>query len=205
MRLRVNVEIEPAVFEEGALAGVGAEIVRRANIAWFTVEAEAGRLDALRALPGVISTLALPSCDDRLHELPADLAWEAIGAGDAHGLVAMRLEAGRSAGRVVALRLGAEVRALCFVRCHRTAGMDLAVYRPGAGARRPLARHSDGLRDQSRAGMHDWPAGTRRVLCMWVGHLPPGPAEAEAGFADGWIRVQGRPEPFSFTAPFQLG
>ncbi len=208
MELRVSTEVEPAVFEEAALADVGARVVHHVHTGWVSVEVDAARLEELRHCRGVVAILPVPSCDDRLDRLPGDLTWEALAEGNAFDQVAMRLEVGRVGGRAAALRLSAEALQLCFVRCHRTTGLDMVVSRPdlrAAGGRAVLARHSDGLRDHSRAGMHDWPAGTKRSIVMWVGHLPPGPASVEAGFTGGWIRVQGRPRPFTFTAELALG
>jgi hypothetical protein len=208
VRLRVSTEVEPAVFAEASLRALGARVVRHVHKGWFTAEVDSDRLEELRRLPGVLETHVVPSCDDRLDQLPPDLTWRVLAEHDCHGLVGFRLEAGEAGGRVLALRLVASVHQTCFLRAHRTAAMDIAVCRPDPavpGGLRVLQRHSDGLRDQSVAGMHDWKAGETRQITMWVGHLPPGEAVVEAGLLDGWIRVRGRPVPCTFRAAVRLG
>jgi len=208
VQLRVSTEVEPAVFDEAALQGVGARVLRHVHTGWLTVQLDPARLPELRRLRGVLDTLAVTACEDRLGELPPDTQWRVLGEGDAHGLLACSLEAGASGGRTVVLRLTATARQMCFVRSHRTSGLDLAVWRtdPAArGGRRLLARHADGLRDRSKAGMHDWASGRSTEIAMWVAHLPPGGAVVEAGLGQGAIRVQGRLLPFAFTAPLTLG
>ena len=208
MQLLVSTEVEPGVFDEAVLEDVGGHVSHRVHLGWLTVECEADRVGDLGRQRGVVATLPLPACDDRLDQLPPGLAWAPLADADAAKLVAFRLETGRIAGRIQVLRLTATALQPCFVRCHRTAAIDMAVVRRSAtapGGRVVLARHSDGLRDESAAGMHDWPAGTVRSIVMWVGHLPPGEAVVESGFPGGWIRVAGRPVPFAFTSPLILG
>jgi hypothetical protein len=209
LRLRVSTEVEPAVFDEAELGRLEAHVVHRVHKGWISVEIDPGRLEELRRARGVRDTLAVVACEDRLDQLPPDTAWSTLATADAHGLVDFTLEAGASGGRVVVLRLTAVARETCLVRSHLTDAIDIAVYRAGTDARpggpRPLARHSDGLRDRSAAGSHDWKAGTTCTIAMWVGHLSPGECAAEAGFLDGLIRVKTKLLPFTFRAPFRLG
>ncbi len=200
MRLRVSTEVEPTAFDEAALATVDARVLQRVHIGWLTVDVPAARLGELRHLRGVVDTLAVAACDDRLDQLPADTVWRPLAEGDAHALAAFALEAGSSGGRVVALRLTARVQQSCFLRAHRTSGLDITV--SGADGR-PVSRHSTGLRDRSVAGAHEWKAGETHAITLWVGHLPAGRYAVTAG-VDGWLRVAGRPTPFALAAEVTL-
>ena len=208
MRLVVSTEVEPAVFDEAELAEVGARVIRHVHMGWFSADCEADRVGDLRRLKGVLSTLVIQACDERLDQLPEDLRWKPLGEADCHGLLGFRLEAGTVHGRTVALRLRADVRQACFVRSHLTSGMDIVLSRadPGApGGRRVAARHSEGLRDRTGNGMQNWKEGENRQITMWVGHLPAGRYTVEAGLVDGWIRVGGPLVPFTFEAEVELG
>ena len=201
MRLRVSTEVEPTAFDEGALTTVDARVLQRVNIGWLTVDVPAARLGDLRHLRGVVDTLAVAACDDRLDQLPADTTWRPMADGDAHGLATFALEAGSSGGQVVAVRLTARVHQACFLRSHRTSGLDITLRDPSG---RTVLRHSSGLRDRSVAGVHEWKAGDTHAITLWVGHLPPGRYAVTAG-VDGWLRVAGRPTPFALQAEATLG
>ena len=208
MRLIVSTEVEPAVFDEGELAEIGARVIHHVHKGWFSAECDAERVRDVRRCKGVLSTLIVSACDDRMDQLPAGTKWGALAEADCHALVGFQLEAGTAGGRTVAIRLRAQVRQNCFVRSHRTSGMDIVLYRPDPGVpggRRVIARHSDGLRDRTDAGMHNWKAGDSRQIAMWVGHLPAGAYMVEAGLVDGWIRVGGPLLPFTFSAEVGLG
>ncbi len=201
MRLRVSAEVEPTVFDEGALAAVDGRVLQRVHIGWLAVDVPAEHLAQLRRLPGVVETLVVAACDDRLEQLPADTTWKPLAEGDAHGLATFRLEAGSSGGRTMALRLAAQVHQTCFVRAHRTSGMDITL-RDASG--QPVLRHSTGLRDRSVSGAHEWKADESHAITMWIAHLPPGRYGVTAG-VDGWLRVEGRPTPFELRAEATVG
>ncbi len=204
----VGTEVEPAVFDEGELAEIGARVVHHVHKGWFSAECDAGRLNDLRRLKGVLATLVINACDERLEQLPPKLGWSPLAEADCHERIAFRLEAGVSGGRTVALRLRAEVREACFVRSHLTSGMDIVLDRPdpaAPGGRRVTARHSDGLRDRTDAGMHNWKVGENRQITMWVGHLPAGRYTVETGLVGGWVRVGAKLVPFTFGAEVSLG
>jgi len=207
LRLQVSTEVEPAVFDESVIAGIGARVLQRVHKGWLSLDLEADRLGELRRQTGVVDTLALVACDDRLDQLPSDLAWRDLASGDCHGLIDFRIEAGLVAGRAVALRQTAVAKAKCFLRSHRTSAMDLTLWVPDAqvpGGRRPVVRHSDGLRDKSVAGMHDWRQGESRTVTMWVGHLPAG-VYGVVGGVDGWVRVKTQLLPWVLEAEVHLG
>lgn len=208
MRLIVSTEVEPAVFDEAELAQVGARVVHHVHKGWFSAECDGERIGDLRRLKGVVSTLVVTACDERTDQIPPGAHWDPLAEADAHGLIGFRLEACGADHRTVALRLRAEVRQSCFVRSHHTSGMDIVLHRTQPGAPRDgqvAARHSDGLRDRTDAGMHNWKVGESRQITMWVGHLPAGPYTVHAGLVDGWIRVAGALVPFTFPAQVSLG
>ena len=207
MRLQVSTEVEPAVFDAAVIPALGARIVHRVHIGWLSLDLEADRLEDLRTQRGVTGTLAVVACDDRLDQLPEATQWHPLAEGDCHALLAFRIEAGSADGRVVALRQSAEVQEKCFVRSHKTAAMDLTLSVPDPAAQdgqRVVVRHSDGLRDGSAAGMHDWKAGESHSIVMWVGHLPAGDY-AVTGGVDGWVRVKTKLVPWTLPAKVRLG
>jgi hypothetical protein len=202
MELQVSVEVDPGVFDEGRLREVPARVLQYHHKGWFSALADPARLHALRALPGVLSAEPVLACEDRLASVEPPPEWETIAADTCDAVLRGTLEAGRSAGRVVLLRQTLEATDKCFLRSHRTHAQDVAVY--AAGAPRPVCRYSDGLRDRSQAGMHDWKAGEVHSVAMWVGHLPPGTYRVRGG-VDGWVRVRGRPTPFVLEGEVRLG
>ncbi len=198
MELRVGTEVEPAVFDEGQLEGAGARVVRHVQPAWISVAIDSARLQELARLRGVLDIQPIVACEDRLDQLPEGTNWEKVAEGGQKDLLDLELEAARHGGAVVALRLTAVARDVCFVRAHRTGAVDIELWREDAhapGGRQRIAAHSDGLRDRSNAGMHNWTAGERRQIAMWVGHLPRDRYQVRAGVVDGWLRVAGRPQP----------
>jgi hypothetical protein len=203
MWLRASVEVDPGLFREESLAEVGAAVIQRHHIGWFSVRVDPDALEALRRLPGVESVFPVLACEDRLDELAPPPEWRELAAAECGELLAARLEVGTWRGRIAFLRQTIEVRADAFLRSHRTDAQDIVVRR-GRGPGAPVVcRHSDGLRDRSIAGMHHWKAGERHVAAMWIGHLPPGAYEVEAG-VDGWVRVRARPMPFAYRAALDV-
>ncbi len=197
MELRVSTEVEPAVFDEAQLEGVGARVVRHVQPAWISVAIDSARLPELARVRGVLDILPVLACEDRLDQLPEGTVWEKVAEGGQKDLLGLELEVARHGGAVVALRLTAVAHAICFVRAHRTDGVDIELWQDDpqvAGGRRRIVAHSDGLRDRSTAGMHNWTADERRQIAMWVGHLPKGRYRVRAGVVDGWLRVAGRPQ-----------
>ena len=197
VELRVSTEVEPGVFDEAGLQEVGARVLRHVQPGWISVGIDANRVEDLHRVPGVLDTMTVVACEDRLDQLPAGAAWEPLGQGEC-GDLALTLEAARQDGAVVALRLTAEAREILFIRSHQTDAVDIALSRPDRSApegRRVVVAHSDGLRDWSGAGMHNWKAGERHQIVMWVGHLPAGDYHVRAGVLEGWVRVKGRPTP----------
>lgn len=204
LRLRVSTELEPAVFDEAVLPALGARIVHRVHIGWITLEMDPDLVPELRLQPGVQEALIVTACDDRLDQLPRDLQWRELVAADCHGLLDWRLEAGLAGHRVVALRQTAHAKETCFLRSHRTDAMDLVVSGDGPSSSGVAVRHSDGVRDRTLAGMHNWKQGAEHAVTMWVGHLPAGPYRVQGG-VDGWIRVKGRPTPWTLETTVRLG
>ena len=190
MELRVSTEVEPAVFDEAQLEGAGARVVRHVQPAWMSVVVDSARLPELAGIRGVLDVLPVVACEDRLDQLPEGTAWEVVAEGGEPKLLDLRLEAARHNGVVVALRLTATAQDICFVRSHRTDAVDIEVWRDD----RRVVAHSDGLRDRSTAGMHNWTKGESRQIAMWVGHLPTGQAHVRAGVVGGWLRVAGKPK-----------
>ncbi len=197
MDLRVGVEIEPAVFREEDLAQAGAEIMAHVQMGYVRVRADAARLPDLLGLRGVVSLVPVVACEDRLEHLPRDAVWTPLLSGGCQDMLSLDVDAARFAGGTAILRLTARVQALTFVRSHRTAALDLELWAPEAPGRwRRVLAHSDGLRDQSLAGQHEWKPGEEHVVAMWVGHLERGAYRLRAGvLSGGWIRVKGRPQP----------
>lgn len=205
LQLQVSLEVDPTVFQEDGLRQAGATLVRRHHKGWLSVRVPADRLQDLRALPGVESAAPVLACEDRLGELQPPPEWRTLAQAACDGVLQARLEVGQVGGRPVLLRQTLETTDRCFVRSHRTAAQDIAVLaRAADGATRVLCRHSDGLRDLSVRGMHDWKAGETHAAAMWVGHLPPGEYAVRAG-VDGWVRVKGRPVPFVYESALRLG
>ncbi len=207
LRLRVSTEVEPGVFDESVLEAIGARVVHRVHKGWLSLELEADRLPDLRHQRGVVDTLTVVACDDHADQLAADLDWRGLASGDCHGLIDFRIEAGVGAAGAVALRQTAIAKTKCFLRSHRTTAMDLVLWVPDArvpGGRRVVARHSDGLRDRSVAGMHDWKADQTQTITMWVGHLPAGDYGVVGG-VDGTVRVQTKLLPYVLEARVRLG
>lgn len=207
LRLRVSTEVEPAVFDEAELASVGGRILQRVHKGWLSLDLEPERLGQLTGLRGVLDTLLVVACDDRLDLLPAGLEWRELAVGDCHGLVDFRIEQGVAGGRVVALRQTATAKAKVFLRSHRTEAMDLTLWMADGtvpGGRRVVVRHSDGLRDHSVGGMHDWKPGDVWTITMWVGHLPAG-TYGLLGGVDGLVRVKTKLEPWTLAAEVRLG
>ena len=205
MKLRVSMEVDPGVFDESELGRVGAFVAQRHHIGWLSLRVDADRLADLRGLPGVVDVSAVLACDEELVDLSPAPEWSELAAAACGELLRARLEAGRWQGRVALLRQTLEARQKCFARSHRTDAQDIVVLARGAGgSERVVCRRSDGLRDLSVAGMHDMEAGETHVAAMWVGHLPAGPYRVRAGI-DGWVRVKGRPTPFSYEADVALG
>lgn len=205
MRLQVGLDVDPGVFDAHSLPGVGAEIIQYHHMGWLSVHVDAERMEELTALPGVESFAPVLSCADQLDTLVPSPEWTELVAAEFEGLLRGRLEAGRSGGRVCVLRQTIEVEAKCFVRSHRTDGQDIVVgTRDAAGGWRPVCRQSDGLRDRSLAGMHDWLPGQSRVVAMWVGHLPAGEYIVRGGI-DGLVRVTSHLVPFLYESPLVLG
>lgn len=198
MELRVSTEVEPALFDEAQLEGVGAHVVRHVQPAWISVAVDSAHVAELARIRGVLDILPVLACEDRLDQLPAGTTWEPLAKGGEAGLLELVLEAARHGDAVVALRLTATALDVCFLRAHRTDGVDIELGQPDPGAPggwRHVAAHSDGLRDRSNAGMHNWTRGERRQIAMWVGLLPRGAYHVRAGIVDGWLRVAGRPRP----------